>query len=145
MKNILLAVFLVIGFGMYSMAQNNPTAITISAQGQTIAAFLDSNNSKKTLVLTNQKKSDARLVIINPNVKKEAGSNRKYMLFGSKNKNINVAFAGRVVGSNYALLDSIFSNTQKGKIYQLYTVAIPRNGAEAVKVKRVLLCNVTVK
>ena len=145
MKNILLAVLLLIGFRMSSMAQNNLTAITISAQGQTIVVYLDSNNSKKTLVLTNQKKSEARLAIINPNVKNETAYRRKYMLLGSKNKTINVAFTGRVIGSNYALLDSIFSNTQKGKTYQLYTVAIPRNGAEAVKVKKVLLCNVAVK
>ena len=145
MKNIILTTLLLIGFGMSSIGQNNPVAITISAQGQTIAVYLDSNNSTKTLVLTNEKNSEARLVIINPNAKKDAAYRRKYMLSGSKNKTINVAFAGRVAGSNFALLDSIFSNTQKGKIYRLYTVAIPRNGVEAAKAKKVLLCNVVVK
>lgn len=145
MKNILLTGLLLFGFGVCLIAQNNTGAITISAQGQTLEVFLDSNNSKKTLVLTKKEKSEARLVIINPNAKKEVGYRRKFMLSGRKNKTINIAFTSRIVGSNYALLDSIFSNTQKGKNYQLYTIAIPRNGVAKDKAKPILLCNVAVK
>ncbi len=130
-----------------SMAQVNKVALLISAQGKTVDAFLDSNNSKKTIKLISKKDKDAKFVIMNANCKNEADYNRSYMLVDDKNEDLKISFMSRLVGNTYAFLDTIFSKTLKGKTYKLYTVAVPKDPevAARVRVRRILLCNVEVK
>lgn len=141
--------FFLLFMGLQSIGQETqkPVPILVSAQGKTVDAFLDSNNSKKTLVLTKQDDANARLVIMNANAKNESIYNRSFILVDDKNAELKVNFMSRVIGNTYASLKSFFEQAQKGKTYKLYTIAIPKdpNVAATVRVRRILLCNLTVK
>ena len=147
MKKLYLIILLFIGQQATAQETKKLVPILISAQGKTVDAFLDSNNSKKTLVLTKQADANARLVIMNANAKNESTYNRSFSLVDEKDTELKVNFMSRIIGNTYTPLKNIFEQIQKGKTYRLYTIAIPKDPAIAakVRVRRILLCNVTVK
>lgn len=148
MKKTLLLLLTIISLQSIAQdKQSNNTLILISAQGKTVDAFLDSNNSNKILTLTTKKDKEARLVFAYVNAKNESTYNRSYILANDKDEDLQIGVVGRTIGTNYASLDEVFSKTQKGKTYKLYTVAIPKdpNVAATVRVRRILLCNIAVK
>jgi len=148
MKRILLLLLTIISLQSIAQdKQNSKTLILISAQGKTIDAFLDSNNNKKLLPLISKKDNGGRLVIAYVNAKNETAYNRSYTLVNDKDEDLQIGVVGRQIGINYASLDEVFSKTQKGKTYKLYTTSIPKdpNVAATVRVRRILLCNIAVK
>jgi hypothetical protein len=121
--------------------------LRISAQGNTIDVYLDSNNAKKILTITNKKEDAARLVIMNSDWKKEADFDRSFTLVSDKDEDLQISFMSRMKGTSYALLTDIFAKAQKGKTYKLYTMATPTDPAIAatIRVRRILLCSIAVK
>lgn len=143
---LLLALFVSIqNFAQEESVAKSP--LRISAQGNSINAYLDSNNMKKVLVISNKNETTARLIILNADWKNEAAYDRTFMLVSDKDEDVQVNFMSRVKGSSYALLTDIFEKTTKGKTYKLYTVATPTDPAIAatVRVRRILLCSIAVK
>jgi hypothetical protein len=147
MKKLYLILLLFIGLQATAQEARKTVPILISAQGKTVDAFLDSNNSKKTITLNKQDDASAKLVIMNANAKNESDFNRSFSLVDDKDAELKVSFMSRVIGNTYTSLNSFFEQAQKGKTYKLYTIAIPKdpNVAATVRVRRILLCNVTVK
>lgn len=132
-----------------SMAQETkkPVPFLISAQGKTIDAFLDSDNSKKVLLLQAHADKYSKLVIVNSNAKNETAFNRSYMLVDETDNQLSINFTSRIVGTTTVFLNDIFKLTQKGKTYKLYTMAVPKDPqvAATVRVARILLGNIAVK
>src|ERR1700712_3320624 len=97
MKGILFIFLTIIGLqGIAQDKQDSKTLILISAQGKTVEAFLDSNNSKKVLTLTNKKDKEARLVIAYANAKNESAYNRSYTLVNDKDEDLKIGIVGRM-------------------------------------------------
>jgi hypothetical protein len=147
MKKLYLILLLFIGMQGTAQEAKKLVPILISAQGKTVDAFLDSNNSKKILMLAKQDDANAKLLIMNANAKNESSYNRSFSLVDDKDAELKLSFMSRVVGNTYVSLKNFFEQAQKGKTYKLYTIAIPKdpNVAATVRVRRILLCNVTVK
>jgi len=147
MKKIFLLLALFVSIQNFAQEETAKMPLRISAQGNTIDVYLDSNNSKKTLTITNKKEDESRLIIMNSDWKKEADFDRSFTLVNDKDEDLQISFMSRMKGTSYALLTDIFTKAQKGKTYKLYTTATPTDPAIAatVRVRRILLCSIAVK
>lgn len=140
---LLLSLFAISSFA--AVAQEEFESLQISAQGKTIKASLIGGENISTLTLTHG--GEGKMVIINSNAKNETKLVRQYMLVTSGDEDLKISFSSKSVGITSALLKDIFAKTEKGKIYNLYTIATPADPKEAalVRVRRILLCKVQIK
>ena len=120
--------------------------VLIYAQGVSIKASLDGNNDTASISLLSKKK-EGKFSIINSHAKNETTWIRKFMLMTDADEDLKISFTGRMVGKVDADLKEVFSKTEKGKTYKLYTIATPAdpNEAATIRVRRILLCKVVIK
>jgi hypothetical protein len=147
MKKMLLLLLMLPALCCMAQDTKKPVSILVSAQGNTVSTYLDSNNSKRTLVLADKQDAAAKLVIMNANAKRETAYDRKFMVVNDKDADLGISFVSRLAGNTYAYLNDLLTKLQKGKTYKLYTTAIPKdpNVAATVRVQRILLCNIVMK
>lgn len=119
--------------------------IQISAQGSSVTALIDKDNTENMLKLDSKK--DGKLFMVYSNAKNENGLVRKYVLLNSKDEEIPIFFTGRIIGNLSSSLKDIFSKTKVGETYRLFTIATPANQNEAatVKVRKFLLTKIQIQ
>jgi hypothetical protein len=129
------------------VAQENK--ITIKAQSKTVTVSIDDDNSDKTLLLNSNLKilKTDKLVAHNSNTKELKDWQRSFMIFDEAGVEILKLQRGPTHRYNQVVLKDIFSKLQKDKVYELYTVALPKDPKKAalVRVRRVLICKIRVK
>jgi len=112
--------------------------IQISAQGNTIKAYLTPNEKVETLYLKHNKNSTDKLVIMNANAKLELNIQRTFEIVDEKGNVLKLNFLNRgPIGTTYVLLKNVFAQMKIETFYQLYTIT---KTADDANENRVLLC-----
>ena len=129
---------------MYSQERN----ITVSVQNQTVNFSLDDDNSEKVIRLNSSTEitSIDQLVITVLFWKEEQDWSRKFIINDVDGNDIVTLTLKKKAGIYCEKLNTIIPLLQKGKVYDLYTVSLPKDPkiAMLVKVPRVLVCKISV-
>lgn len=124
--------------------------ITVSAQQKTINVILeDDANAEKALTINSSNVIAKDLFIIcNKSWQNdpEPDFSRRFMIYDDKDAGL-LTIADSKQGKYTIGLKEILENCKKGNTYGLYTIAIPKDPAQAavVKVKRILVCKIEVQ
>jgi hypothetical protein len=123
--------------------------VQVSVQGKTIEVNLDDENPTNTLAINTALPSTrtGKLKIVNKNWQTEKEWKRTFSIYSNTDVVIATVKPCKS-GSIYELsLKTFVSKIVKGETYSLYTIAIPKDPKKAalVRVRRVLVCTITIK
>ncbi len=135
-------------FASASLKAQDPS-FDISVQGQHLVSTLEEDNEEKSITVTlkDTYTSEDQLLIVNTNWQEEKEWRRTFSLRDANGSDITDIPAINKDGSFCISLKKIAPLLQKGSVYRLYTVALPRDPQKAmlVKVAPRLVCTVKVK
>jgi hypothetical protein len=122
--------------------------LQISAQGKTITANLDKEDTDKVITINSNLKSVAtgKLAIYNTQWSKEKDWKRTFSIYSDQDQAVVNLSPCKTAGKYDVSLKSVVSKLKTGETYSIYTMAIPKDPKKAavVRVRRVFVCRISI-
>jgi hypothetical protein len=122
--------------------------VQVSAQGKTITANLQEEDTDKVITINSKLKSavTGKLVINNTESSKEKEWKRTFSVYNGEDQALVNLSPCKTAGKYDVSLKTIISKLKKGETYSLYTMAIPKDSKKAavVRVRRVFVCRIAI-